>query len=97
MIIKMSNITIIVTEKSMNLERYVVSIEDNNSCKRKNIFNSYTSAINNYSMRVHVSYVDDMYEENDAYSTAEDITEGDYPDLVCMDLDLFNVTLTADT
>jgi len=48
-----------------------------------------------YSMRVEVSPVDDGYEDNDVSSESPLIGYGDYMNLVCMDWDLFNVSLTA--
>ncbi len=57
----------------------------------------YSSAINNYTMRVEISDVDDIHEDNDWYDEAPLLPYGDYYNLVCMDYDFYNVSLTAGT
>ncbi|MHA1301877.1 MAG: clostripain-related cysteine peptidase, partial [Candidatus Helarchaeota archaeon] len=51
----------------------------------------------NYSMRVDVSWADDIYEDNDYLNEAPLIGYGNYYSLSCLDYDLYNVSLTADT
>ena len=46
-----------------------------------------------YWLWIEVFPIDDLYEENDFLDEAVDVTEGIYQDLVCIDSDLFNITL----
>ncbi len=51
----------------------------------------------NYSMFVEVISIDDIYEDNDDPSEASLLEYGTYMDLVCIDIDTYNVSLTENT